>query len=57
MTLEGVFGTIFSISLGFEPLTKATLVGGTLIFVSLIISEYDFSSLPKRAKNAEKAIS
>ena len=57
MTLEGVFGTIFSISLGFEPLTKATLVGGTLIFVSLIISEYDFSSLPKRVKKTEKAIS
>lgn len=57
MTLEGVFGTIFSISFGFEPLTKATLVGGTLIFISLIISEYDFSSLPKRAKKTEKAIS
>lgn len=47
MTLEGVFGSIFSVLLGFESFTMSLFWGGTIIFISLVICE---GELPKRAK-------
>jgi len=42
---ESVFGSIFSIMFGFESFTFNLLIGGSLIVVSLVVSEVDFKSL------------
>lgn len=42
---ESVFGSIFSILFGFEEFTLNLLIGGSLIVVSLVVSEIDFKTL------------
>lgn len=53
MTLESVFGSIFSITFGFEPLTGKLVVGGTLIMLSIILMELDFKLLLGKSKLKE----
>lgn len=43
LSLEGVFGGIFSVVLGFETLTVKLVIGGTLIVVASIMSNIDLS--------------
>jgi drug/metabolite transporter (DMT)-like permease len=45
MTLESVFGSIFSITFGFEPFTQKLAVGGMLIMLSIILMEVEFKQL------------
>ncbi|MTV82783.1 DMT family transporter [Secundilactobacillus folii] len=40
---ESMFGSFFSVILGFEPLTLHLLIGGALIIVALLIMQLDFS--------------
>lgn len=49
LSLEAVFGVIFSIILGQEQLTPALIIGFVLIFISIIVSEtkVDFKKLLK----------
>lgn len=42
MTLEAVFGSIFSILFGYDKLTWALAIGGFLIMLSLVVSEIQF---------------
>lgn len=42
MTLEGVFGSIFSVIFGFDKMDWSLVIGGSLIMLSLLVSEYDF---------------
>ncbi len=48
LTLESVFGAIFSVSLGYESLTPKLFFGFVLIFLSVIISETKLSFLKKK---------
>lgn len=43
MTLEGLFGAIFSVIFGYDIMSRSLVLGGALIMISLVISEYDFS--------------
>lgn len=45
---EGLFGSLFSVMLGMEPLTTALAVGGLVILTSVVCTEVDFGSLKKR---------
>lgn len=45
LTLESVFGIIIPVFLGIEQLTKYTLIGFSLIFLAIIISETKLSFL------------
>lgn len=49
LSLEGVFGSLFSVLLGLEPLKWTLLVGGGIIFLSVVLTEV---GLPRRRKNA-----
>lgn len=40
---ESMFGSIFSVVLGFEPFTMHLLLGGVLIIVAILIMQLDFS--------------
>lgn len=42
LMLESLFASIFSVSLGVEPLTSQLLVGGGIIFISLVMSQFNF---------------
>ncbi|WHZ06073.1 EamA family transporter [Neobacillus sp. YX16] len=53
MKLESVFGSIFSITFGFEPVTGKLVVGGTLIMLSIILMELDFKLLLGKSKLKE----
>lgn len=46
---EGLLGSIFSVLLGYESLTANLVVGGAIIFTSLLVMEVDFSALRRRA--------
>lgn len=39
---EGLFGSLFSIVLGLEPLTASIIIGGIIIITSVILMETDF---------------
>lgn len=43
LSLEGVFGGLFSVILGLEPLTLNLVMGGMLIVLASILSNVDFS--------------
>lgn len=47
MTLEAVFGSIFSVIFGFDRLTLSLFIGGSLIMLSLVISEIRFPQKPR----------
>ncbi len=42
MTLEGVFATVFSVLLGWEPMQATMIIGGGIIMLSVILLEIDF---------------
>lgn len=44
LSTESLFGTIFSIVLGLEPLTAKIIIGGLIIFTSVVLTEVDFGS-------------
>lgn len=46
LSMEGFFGTLFSVILSLEPLTSKIVVGGVIILSAVILSEVDFR--PKR---------
>ena len=48
LSLESVFGALFSVILGYEALTLPTLCGFALVFVSVIISETQLSFLRRK---------
>lgn len=50
LMFESVFGSLFSIMFGFEKFTLNLLIGGSLIVISLVVSEVDFKTL-KMQKN------
>ena len=39
LSTEGLFGSVFSVALGYEPLTVNLLAGGALIFVCVLLLE------------------
>ena len=45
---EGLLGSIFSVLLGYEPLTVNLVVGGAIIFLSLLVMEVNPSALLRR---------
>ncbi len=47
MTLEAVFGSIFSVIFGFDRFTLSLFIGGSLIMLSLVISEIRFPRKPR----------
>ena len=48
LMFESVFGSLFSILFGFEKFTLNLLIGGSLIVVSLVVSEIDFKTMKKQ---------
>lgn len=59
LSLEGLFGGMFSVLLGLEPLTINLVIGGTLIVGATILMSTDFKSLRKKAEKtyaSEKSI-
>lgn len=48
LSLESVFGALFSVLLGYEALTLAQLLGFVLVFVSVIVSETQLSFLRRK---------
>ena len=45
---EGLLGSIFSVLLGYEPLTVNLVVGGAIIFLSLLVMEVNPAALLRR---------
>ncbi len=43
LSLEGVFGGVFSVVLGLEPLTANLILGGGLIILASVLSNIDFN--------------
>ena len=43
MMMESIWGSFFSILFGFEKFTINLLIGGTLIIISLMVSELSFT--------------
>lgn len=52
---EGLFGSVFSVILGLEPLTASLLIGGLIILTSVILSELDFDLLKKAFDKVERS--
>lgn len=50
LSLESVFGALFSVILGYEALTLPILCGFSLVFVSVIVSETQLSFLKRSRK-------
>ena len=48
LSLESVFGALFSVILGYEALTLPILCGFTLVFVSVIVSETQLTFLRRK---------
>lgn len=44
MMTESMFGSLFSVSLGFEPFTTNLLIGGILIIISILIMQVNSSN-------------
>ncbi len=42
---EGLFGSIFAVLLGLDTLTASLVIGGSIIFISVITSEIDFKRI------------
>lgn len=54
LSTEGLLGSIFSVALGYEPITVNLIVGGLIIFTSLIAMEIDPRAII-RARSTESA--
>ncbi|PLT33513.1 DMT family transporter [Bacillus sp. V5-8f] len=50
MMLESVFGSMFSITFGFEPFTVKLVVGGMLIMLSIILMEVELKPFLSRTR-------
>lgn len=48
LTLESVFGTLFSVAFYYEPLESRVIVGFALILVAILISETKLKFLRRR---------
>jgi drug/metabolite transporter (DMT)-like permease len=48
MSMEGVFGTLFSLALGFEALRFNMALGGALITISVVLTEVGARRVPER---------
>lgn len=48
LSAEGLFGSLFSVLLGFEAFTWQLLLGGVVIIACVILTEIDIPSLSKR---------
>lgn len=48
LSTESLFGTIFSILLGIDPLTTKIVIGGIIIMTAVILTEVDFTTKFKR---------
>lgn len=49
LSTESLFGSLFSVIIGYDPLTLAMVVGGTVMMLSLLLTEL---RLPTRGKKA-----
>ena len=47
--MEGVFGSLFSVMLGLEPFTWMLGVGGSVLFLSAVLTEVKLPAIKKRA--------
>ncbi|MCJ7992524.1 DMT family transporter [Priestia sp. OVS21] len=54
MMLEGVFGSVFSVTFGFEAFTAKLVLGGILIMLSIILMEVNFKQILIRNKEQIK---
>jgi drug/metabolite transporter (DMT)-like permease len=52
LSLEGLFGGLFSVLLGLEPLTINLVIGGILIIGATILMSIDFKSLRKKVNKS-----
>ncbi len=51
MSMESLFGTLFSVVLGIEPLTLKIVIGGLIIFTAVTLTEVDLSFGRRLQKN------
>lgn len=53
---ESLFGSLFSVTLGFEELSYNLLIGGTLIIVSILVMEINIRQIifQKKWRNFRK---
>lgn len=49
LSMEGVFGSLFSVMLGLEPFTWMLGVGGSVLFLSAVLTEVKLPAIKKRA--------
>lgn len=54
-SLEAVFGSVFSILFGFEPLTWQLVVGGLIMLLSVLYIEVDLATLFRKSKSGAAA--
>ena len=54
LSLESVFGTLFSIILLYEKPSLRLLFGSAIIFIAIILAETNFSFLKRSAKEIEE---
>ena len=47
--MEGVFGSLFSVMLGLETFTWMLGVGGSVLFLSAVLTEVKLPAIKKRA--------
>lgn len=47
LSLEGFFGSVFSVMLGIDTLSSNLIIGGAIILASVILAEVDFGFLKK----------
>lgn len=50
LSMESLFGTVFSVILGIDPLTAKIVIGGVVILTAVILTEVDFGPKKKFKK-------
>ncbi len=53
MSMESLFGTLFSIAFGLEQLTNKVVIGGMIILIAVILTEVKFSHNVKQMQEVE----
>lgn len=48
LSAEGLFGSLFSVAMGFEPLTWQMMAGGLVILSCVVLTDFDWSKRLKR---------
>jgi drug/metabolite transporter (DMT)-like permease len=51
LSMESLFGTLFSVILGIDPLTAKIVIGGLVIFTAVVLTEVDFNFRKKNLLN------